>query len=459
MRHRAESTPMHKVATLFTFLIACFLATGATQGAGSNWPQFRGPHASGVSPADAPVTWNIERRENLLWQTPIPGLGHASPILWGNQLLVLTTTRPGGKPDLKIGLYGSGDSFSEKERHAWHLLCLDRQDGRVVWDKTVLDSVPRLERHTKASHCNSTPATDGRRIVAILGSEGLFCFDMDGRELWRKDLGKMDAGPYDAPTLQWGFASSPILHDGKIIVQCDVLSEQFLAVFDASDGREIWRTQRKDVASWSTPIVSDTPARKQVIVNGWKHIGGYELVTGRELWNLREGGDIVVASPVLAGEVAILTSGHGKYRPMRAVRLDAQGDITPPEIGATNQSVVWCHPRKGNYVQTPIVVGNLVWGCHDSGVVTCFDLKTGAVQYEERLGGGGQGFTASPIAAGEHLYFTGEEGAVFVLPTGRDFRVLATNQLGHACLSTPAACEGTLYFRTTDALLALRAPH
>ncbi|PYI88043.1 MAG: hypothetical protein DME26_04280 [Verrucomicrobia bacterium] len=424
--------------------------------AGVNWPQFRGPQASGVSEDAAPRTWNLETGQNVRWQTPVPGLAHASPIIWESRLYLTTAVKPGAKSDLKIGLYGDGASYPEKEPHQWRLLCLDKATGKVVWDKLEHESVPRLERHTKATHCNATPATDSKRIVAMFGSEGLFCFDLNGQQLWRKDLGKLHAGPYNVPDLQWGFASSPVLHDGKVIMQCDTLSEQFLAVFDATDGRELWRTKRNEVTAWSTPIVASNAGRKQIIVNGWKHIGGYDFNTGDELWRMSEGGDIPVASPILAGNLVILTSGHGKYRPMRAVRLNATGDITTPEMGATNQFVIWCHPRKGNYLQTPIAVGDLLWGCLDNGIVTCFDWKTGKLHYEERLGGGNQGFSASPVAAaGEHLYFTGEQGDVFVLAATDKFSVLATNQLGGISLSTPAISEGALFFRTTEKMLAI----
>ena len=422
----------------------------------TDWPQFRGPKASGLADgASLPTTWSVETRTNVRWQTPIPGLGHASPIIWKDRIYIASAVKPGAKPDLKIGLYGSGDSYTEKEPHQWRLLCLDKLSGKILWDKLGHEAVPRLERHTKATHCNSTPATDGQRIVAMFGSEGLFCFGMDGQKLWHKDLGKLHAGPYNAPQMQWGFATSPVLHNGKVIVQCDTLSEHFLAVFDVNDGRELWRTARDEVTAWSTPIVAESPERAQIIVNGWKHIGGYDLATGRELWKLKEGGDIPVASPILWRDRVILTSGHGKYRPMRAVRLDASGDVTPSEMGATNQAVVWCHPRKGNYIQTPIAVGNLLWGCLDNGIVTCFDAMTGKVHYEERIGGGNQGFTSSPVSDGKHLYFTGEQGDVFAVPAVEKFSVTATNKLGGLCLSTPAISDGVLFFRTTENLLAI----
>jgi outer membrane protein assembly factor BamB len=412
--------------------------------------------ASGVDDsAPLPTTWNIETGANIRWQTPIPGLAHASPIVWLDHIYVATAVKPGAKAELKIGLYGEGNSYSEKEPHQWRLLCLDKKTGKVLWDKLGFEAVPRLERHTKATHCNSTPATDGRRLAAIFGSEGLFCFDMNGKLLWHKDLGKLHGGPYDAPTMQWGFAGSPVLHQGKVIVQCDTLSEQFLAVFDASDGKELWRSPRKEVTTWCTPIVASATGGAQIIVNGWKQIGGYDLATGHIVWWLNEGGDVPVASPILYSDSVILTSGHGRYRPMRAVRLDAIGDITPPEMGATNRSVLWCHPRKGNYLQTPIVVGDLLWGCSNDGIVTCFEARTGRINYEERIGGGGQGFTSSPVAAKGNLYFTGEQGDVFVIPARETFSVLATNKLDGLCLATPAISDGALIFRTTEKLLAV----
>ena len=436
---------------LLLFVLECPAA------ADRDWPQFRGPQASGVAKQAAALTWSLESGENVRWQTPIPGLAHASPIVWEDRIYLATAVKPGAKPDLKVGLYGDGDSYQEKEPHQWRLLCLDKVSGKILWDKLGHESVPRLERHTKATHCNSTPATDGKYIVAVFGSEGLFCFDMEGRPLWRKDLGKLHAGPFNATNLQWGFASSPVLHEGKVVQQCDTLTEQFLSLFNAADGRQLWRTKRSEVTAWSTPIVATTPGRKQIIVNGWKQIGGYDFTTGAELWRMNGGGDIPVASPILAGDLAILTSGHGKYRPMRAVRLNATGDITPPEMGATNEFVVWCHPRKGNYLQTPISDGNLVWGCLDNGVMTCFDLKTGKLNYEERLSSGKQGFSASPVLAGSHLYFTGEQGEVFVLPATNKFSVTVTNQLGGISLSTPAISDGVLYFRTTEKVLAIGA--
>ena len=371
--------------------------------------------------------------------------------------MYVATAVKAGNSDLKIGLYGEGESVVEKEPHQWRLLALDKANGNIVWDTLAFEGIPRVQRHPKSSHCNSTPATDGKRIVTIMGSEGMFCFEMDGKLAWKKDLGPMDSGYYDLPSLQWGFASSPLIHEGKVIVLCDVQKDSFLATFDLADGKELWRTPRKDVPTWGTPTVITSKGRTQIVVNGWHHTGGYDFATGKELWKLDGGGDIPVPTPVTAHGFVYLTSAHGKFRPMRAIRLDAEGDITPPDPGATNAAIAWAHARKGNYMQTPIVVGDLVFGCTDSGILSCFDAKTGKEQYAERLSKGGEGFTASPISDGKNLYFPNEQGKVFVIPATEKFTVKTTNEMGETCMATPAISNGTLFFRTRGKLVAVGA--
>ena len=291
--------------------------------------------------------------------------------------------------------------------------------------------------------------------MAIFGSEGLFCFGMDGGLVWKKDLGPMDSGYFQVPTAQWGFASSPVIHKGKVVVLCDVLKDSFLAVFDLGDGQELWRAPRQDVPTWGTPTVVKVGEQTQVLVNGWHHTGAYDFANGKEIWKLDGGGDIPVPTPVAAEGLGYFTSAHGGLRPMRAIRLEARGDVTPPEAGATNAAIAWAHARQGNYMQTPIVVGDYVYGCFDNGVLTCFDAKTGAIAYSERLGGGSEGFTASPVSDGRHLYFTSEGGNVYVVPAGGKFSGIITNKLGETCMATPAISDGTLFFRTRERLVAM----
>ncbi len=438
-------------------LASFILLSRAALPAKAEWSQFRGPQAQGVDDRQAlPTRWNVETGENIRWETAIPGLAHSSPIVWGDRVYVTTAVKP-GKSELKVGLYGDIDPVSEKEVHQWRLLALDRATGKVVWDVLGHEVMPRSPRHPKSTHCNSTPATDGRRIVTLFGSEGLFCFDTDGKQLWRKDLGPMEAGFFRMPSAQWGFASSPVIQGGKVIVLCDVLTNSFLAAFDLVDGKELWRTPRNDVPTWGTPTVVEAAGRRQIVVNGWHHTGGYDFATGRELWKLDGGGDIPVPTPILANGLIYLTSAHGNLRPMRAIRPDAAGDITPPKPDGTNAAIAWVHARRGNYMQTPIVVRDLLWACFDNGVLTCFDAKSGAVHYSERLGSGNQGFTASPVSDGRHLYFPSELGEVFVVTVTNRLSVVATNVMGETCMATPAIVEGTLLLRTRSKLVAVRA--
>ena len=432
-----------------------FLTVLSAGGAmGADWPQFRGPDACGVdASARTPVHWNVKQGENIRWHTAIPGLAHSSPIIWG-KVIYLTTAVGTDKQEVKVGLYGDIQPADDQGSHQWRLLALDKDTGKILWDKLGYEGIPRGPRHPKSTHCNPTPATDGQRIVAIFGSEGLFCFDHTGKLLWKKDLGPMKSGYYVVPDAQWGFSSSPVIQDGKVVMLCDVLGDSFIAEFDLADGHELWRTARKDVPTWGTPEIAKVGDKTEILVNGWHHTGGYDFADGKEIWKLDGGGDIPVPTPIVAGDLAYFTSAHGSQRTMRAVRLEAHGDITPKEAGGTNAAIAW-QQKKADYMQTPIVVGDYLYGCFDAGIVTCFDARTGEIKYSERIGTGSEGFTASPVSDGHNLYFTSEVGNVYVVPAGGTFSVTATNTLDETCLSTAAISDGTLFYRTRHELLAL----
>jgi len=433
-------------------LIAFILVT---QTWAADWPQFRGPQASGVDTnSPAPTTWDLGNGKNVRWQTNLPGLAHSSPILWGDRIYVTTAVRP-GTAELKVGLYGDIEPVQDQQPHEWHLIALEKSTGKTIWDSVGPKAVPRVQRHPKSSHCNSTPATDGRRVVAIFGSEGLFCFDMAGKLMWQKDLGPMDSGYFAVPTAQWGFASSPLIHDGKVVVLCDVQTNSFVAVYDLVGGRQLWKTPRVDVPTWGSPAIAQSGDLTEILVNGWHETAGYDFATGKQIWKLDGGGDIPVPTPVLARGFAYFTSAHGRGRPIRAIRLDAKGDITPARLSETNAAIAWVQERLGNYMQTPIVVGDFIFACFDAGILTCLDADTGKVKFSERLGNGSEGFTASPVSDGRNLYITSEVGHVYVVPTTGAFSVTATNTLGETCMASPALVDGTLYFRARDKLVAI----
>jgi outer membrane protein assembly factor BamB len=431
-------------------------AVRAGESRGVNWPSFRGSQASGVAEGfKTPEWWNVEKGENLKWKTPIPGLGHSSPVIWSNRIFVTTAVNERGDADLKVGLYGDIGAADDSGKQRWLLICADKASGKILWQHTAREGNPQIKRHTKATHANSTAATDGQHVVCFFGSEGLFCFDVEGRLLWQRDLGRLDSGYYRVPDAQWGFGSSPIIHENLVIVQCDVQTNSFLATFDLKDGKELWRTPRNEVPTWSTPTVVTNAGRTEIVVNGYKHIGGYDLRTGKSLWKMRGGGDIPVPTPVFAHGLIFITSAHGPMAPIYAIRLGAVGDITLTSGSSTNAHVAWSTSRRGNYMQTPIVVGDYLYCCNDAGVLACYNAKTGDNLYTERLGSGGTGFTASAVAADGKIFCTSEQGAVHVVKSGPQFEVIAKNELGEICMATPAISEGALFFRTRSHLVAI----
>ncbi len=423
---------------------------------GIDWPSFRGPSASGVAEGFAtPERWDVEIGTGVRWKTPIPGLGLSSPIVWGDRVWVTTAVRGGDAAELKTGLYGDIESVDDDSPHRFELICLDRKRGGILWRKTAHEGAPKAQRHPKSSHANSTPATDGERVVACFGSEGLYCYSIDGKLLWKTDLGLLDAGFFLVPKAQWGFGSSPVIHGSRVILQCDVVSRCFIAAFDLESGRELWRTPRKDVPTWGTPNVIVEDDRAQVVVNGYHHIGGYDLATGKELWKLRGGGDIPVPTPVVGHGLVFITNAHGFLAPIYAVKTSATGDVSLKLGQTSNEHVAWSRNRDGNYMQTPLVLGDHLYCCRDNGIIACYDARTGERLYRERLWSDGTGWTASLVAADGKIYATGEEGTVVVVRAGSEFERIAVNELGEQAMATPAISEGVLIFRTRGHVIAV----
>lgn len=424
------------------------------QEANVHWPSFRGEFARGIANGfPTPTEWSVPENRNIEWKTPIPGLAHSSPIIWGDRLFVTSVVAVDEKEaELKVGLYGAIAPVNDEGVQRFNVYCLDKETGEVLWVRTAIETVPKVKRHPKGSHASSTPATDGSHIVAFFGSEGLYCYDMEGNLLWEKNLGVLDAGYYRDLDAQWGFGSSPVIHDGLVIVQCDIQKESFIAALSVADGSEVWRTDRDEVPTWGTPTIDVTNGRRQIIVNGWRHIGGYDLRTGAELWRMEGGGDIPVPTPIVAHDLIFITNAHGRTAPILAIDVDAAGTIESFD----DERIAWSHSRRGNYMQTPIVVGEHLYLCHDAGVVTCYEARSGEMVYRKRLGGGGSGFTASPVAADGLIYFTSEDGEVYVVKAGEEFEILAVNQMGETCMASPAISQGTLFFRTRNHVVAIR---
>ena len=392
---------------------------------------------------------NVAEGNGVLWKKEIAGLAHSSPIVVGNKVFLTTAVREAGEQSLKVGLYGDIAPVNDDSSYEFRVLALDLNTGEQLWSQTAYKGVPKVKRHTKASHANPTPATDGEHVVAMFASEGLYTYDVSGKLLWKKDLGILDSGFFRFPGAQWGFASSPVIHDGKVIIQADIQKDSFLAAFDIKTGEELWRTPREEVPTWSTPTIAPRGDGHQIVVNGWKHIGGYDM-DGKELWRLEGGGDIPVPTPIVAGDVVLITNAHGGMAPIYAVKLTAEGNISERD-----EAFAWRHERMGNYMQTPIVLGDVAYFCNDRGVLSALDLASGERIYQERLGRGQSGFSGSPVAAGGNLYLTSEDGEVYVVKAGREFELLSVNELDEVFMSTPAIAGDRMLFRARKHLIAI----
>ena len=427
----------------------------ATDAAGS-WPSFRGPGASGISERqNLPDRWNGKSGEHILWRTPIPGLAHSSPIVWNHRIFVTSaiSSRPGAT--FRPGLYGAGDASEDRSRHRWMIYALDARTGRIEWERVAHEGEPRQKRHIKSTYASSTPATDGRLVVAWFGSEGVHAYDVDGNFRWKVDLGRLDVGAYDVPEVEWGTASSPILWNDLVILQCDTQADSFVLALDAATGEIVWKTERDELPSWGTPTVVSTAAGPQLVTNASNFIRGYDPRTGKELWRLGRSSKITAPTPFMADGLIVVASGRGPERPLFVVRPDARGDVTPPGDQSRSGAVVWSRTGRGSYMPTPIAYQGLLYVLANSGLFDAYDLKTGDEIYRQRLPHLGSGFSASPVAADGKIYIPGEDGEIAVVAAGREFRHIATNPMGELLMATPALSGGVMYVRGASTLFAI----
>jgi len=413
------------------------------------WPSFRGPNGSGVS-ADGqpPVTWNVQTSVNVAWRTTIPGLGHSSPIVSGERIYL--TTAVADSPAAQSLVLGDQDRTGidparDIVLHRWQVLALDRASGKVIWTRTPHQGVPRVKRHGKGSHASATPATNGKIVVAMLGSEGLFAFDASGAELWRHDLGALSVGLADDPTYEWGPASSPVIHGDTVIVQNDRYRDSYVIAFDLQTGKERWRARREELPSWATPLVHLQGGIGTVVVNSPRNVRGHDVETGRERWRIEDpDGQVKVSTPVAAGDLAIVTGGWPSAgRPIQAIRVK-------------DGSIAWRHERGSPYTSTPLVYDGLVYIITDNGILSAYQVSDGARVYQQRVSRDAGAFSASPVAATGRIYLANEDGNIFVVRAGRTFELLATNDMNEVCMATPALTGNLLLVRTKTRLYALR---
>jgi outer membrane protein assembly factor BamB len=417
-----------------------------------DWPSFRGPNASGLSTGSTPpVRWNLKENQNLLWRVNIPGLGHSSPVIAGNRVYISTAVASEGTPELTM-LNDKVDFAKDQVTHVWKLLALDRDSGKVLWAQEVYRGVPREKRHVKSSYANATPATNGRYIVVLMGSEVLACYDSSGKRLWIHDLGPLQKEQV------FDQASSPIVFENLAILQNDRFRGSSISAFDLATGKQVWRTEHDEGHSWSTPVILRAGAQKRAVMvtSGPKFVRGFDPRTGKELWRMstndKDPWDRIPV-PVAAGDVVYVTGGSPD-RPIYAIRGDAQGDVSLSATERSNRYVLWSTDKGSPYMPTPILVNGLLFVVNTRGVLSAFDPQDGRRIFQERLPAG-EHYSASPVAAGGNLYLTSDEGDVLVVRAAPKLEVVAQNTMDEVCLATPAISGGTIFIRTRSQLYAI----
>ena len=457
---RSTWVPVTEVAVVPERAIVRTLGPGklsgkAKSGKGS-WPSFRGPVASGVAEGqNLPDHWNAKTGENVLWRTPIPGLAHSSPVVWGDRVFVTSAVSSDPKATFRPGLYGDGDASKDRSPHRWMIYSIDKKNGKIVWEQVAFQGEPIEQRHIKATYANSTPATDGRIVVAWFGSQGVYAYDFNGKFLWKVDVGRVDMGAYDIPTYEWGPASSPIIWENLVILQCDTQKDSFLLALDAATGKTVWKTDRQEIPSWGTPTIANTSSGPQLVTNASNYIRAYDPKTGKELWRLGGSSKITAPTPIFSDDLFVVVSGRGPERPIFVVRPNARGDISLASGTTSSESVVWSMTGRGSYMPTPIAYQGSLYVLANNGLFDAYNLKTGKEVYRQRLPLVGSGFSASPIAADGKIYLSNEDGEILVIGAGEKFNHIATNSMGELLMATPALSEGVMYVRSASSLFAI----
>ncbi len=410
--------------------LSLFLALVTVQHAiAGNWAHWRGPLGNGVAPdANPPVEWSESK--NVKWKVPIPGRGSGSPVIWEDQVFVVTA--------VATGRGGSGDLPNLD----FKLLCLDRSSGDLRWEQTAVNATPHERTHSTNGFASASPCTDGKHVYAHFGSQGLYCYTMQGDLVWQRDFGNMRA------RAGFGEGSSPTLVDDFILVPWDHEGPSALYALNKSTGETIWKVDRDEPTNWSTPLVVDHEGQKQVILNGQNYARSYDLKTGKELWRCGGQTQRPAASAAAADGLVFVGSGfRGSF--LGAFRLNGQGDI------ANTASVAWSVDRNTPDIASPLLVsGRLYFFKGKGGLLTCADAATGDQYYSSVRTGLGNIY-ASPVAAGGNIYLSDRMGTTVVIKDAREFEIVATNSIGETIDATPAPVDDQLFIRGEEHLFCI----
>lgn len=443
---------MNRSLIRFAALVVCLCALAQfpardinAKPAASNWAQWRGPDAQGVSTdKNLPSEWSATK--NVLWKTPLPGRGFSQPIIWGNRVFLTTDIEGGPAPAThKPPKHMLGDKeFTHPEwdgvnkLHTFKTLCLDRDSGKILWEQISYEGTVFDHRHKRGNYAAPTPITDGKYVIAYFGSEGVYCYDFKGKLIWKKNLGGIS-------TFGMGVGTSPVLHENLVILVCDQSlgkpKDSFMVALDKKTGKEIWRVERPIQGSWATPVIVKTAGRVELVTSGNEFLISYDPSTGKELW--RAGGlkSHAIATPVIGHGLAILSSGYPS-KVVTAVRLGGSGNLDGTD------KIAWQYNKGTAYVPSPILYGDYLYLMSDAGILTCLNAKTGEVVYEGgRVPVATKFYGASPVAFDGKLLLTSDDGDTFVIKAGPKHEVLGTNSIGEPGRTSIAIADSKLFIR------------
>ncbi len=439
--------------SLHYLLAATFAAAPAISAAASDpndWPGFRGADGSGIARSGPGPAADLTLDRNLLWKTKVEGRGHSSPVIADGRVFLTTAIVgepiPGaGPPEHTFG----GQPFRHPQatdgnrHHTMKVIGLDADSGKILWTRTAYEGRVYDDRHSESSYASPTPVTDGERVYAYFGSEGVYAYTRDGEPVWERDIG-------DIKTVGLGVGTSPVLTGGLLIILADEDSgdDSFIVALDAATGEEVWKRKRPVQASWATPVLVEHDGQKQLLTTGYEYVISYNPADGRELWRAKGLQNNAIHTPMTVGDLAVFTSGYpGKV--VFAIPLDSRGDLTGRDAR------VWTYRKGTGYVPSNLLYDGLLYLTNDGGVITCLDARTGEVVYEGgRLPIRGR-YSASMVGGGGRILMVNTDGDAAIMRAGREHEVLGSFSLGESVWATPAIVGDRLYVRGREHLFAL----
>ena len=434
------------VSVFATILIGSMPAGSA--GPEAHWPQWRGPDLNGVARGTAPTQWSETR--NIKWKTPVPGRGFSTPVLWGDRLFLTTAipTGPAPEPPPQPAASapgggrrgGPGGGGGPQAEHRFEVLCLDRKTGKIVWQRTAKTATPHEGYHrTYGSFASNSPVTDGKHLYAFFGSRGLFCYDLNGKLVWEKDFGVQMR-----MLLQFGEGTATAIDGDRIFLVFDQQEGSFAVALDKRTGKELWRAPREERSSWGTPLVLEHNGRKQLVISATTKVRGYDVESGKVLWECAGLGGNVIPAPVYHNGIVYVMSGFRNPNLM-AIRLGREGDLTGTD------AIVWSQNRGASYTPSPVLHDNKLYVLTDQGMLSCFNAATGEPYYHQVRLPKSYNFKASPVAANGKLYLATEDSDVVVVKMGETFEVLATNTLPEQVfIASPVIVGGEIFLRSQN---------